>query len=374
MRFSTWGLRAPAIVAGLFGLAMTMGASPAEAGGCGCSACVAQAAAPCGEVAYQLVERTIQVPTMVTERRVVNVTECRTETRERTITVQRVIPETKQVRDVYTVMVPQVQNRVEKYHVQVPVWREVEQNVTVNVPVQETRQGVRHVCRQVQVQEMQTVTRDLGHWDEVLVEVAHHAAPACSTPAPCGRGRRFGRSCGGCGQCGGCGSCGGGCGEVGYDAGCGPAVTQQIQRVWKPDIVSEQVPVTVWRNQMVEEAYEYQVTVCRQEVRKQKTKVCEYVTQERQREFQVTVCVPEQREAVRNVTSYRTVAEPQVQRYTVQVPVVVQKEVNVQVCRMVPKTVVCKVPVAVDCGACAPVHGGHAPCHGCGRVGCRGCR
>lgn len=361
------------VFASLIGLAILAQASQVMAGGCGCPVCTGQAAGPvCGDGGYQLVEGTVQVPTMVMERRVVHVTECRTENRERNITVQRIIPETRQVRDVYVVMVPQVQHRIEKYLVSVPVWREVVHNVTVQVPSQEVRQGVRHVCRQVQVQEMQAVTRDLGHWDEVLVDVVHYqnGRSDCGATVSCGRGRRRAR----CGSCGGygCGNCGGGCGGcggVGYDAGCAPVVTQQIQRVWKPEIVTEQVPVTVWRNQMVAEPYEYPVTVYHPEVRQQKRKVCEYVNQEKQREVQVTVCVPQQREAVRNVTSYRTVAEPQVQRYTVQVPVTVQKEIDVQVCRMVPKKVLYRVPVGgySDCG---PGTGG---CGSCGGFGCRHC-
>jgi len=39
------------------------------------------------------------------------------------------------------------------------------------------------------------------------------------------------------------------------------------------------------------------------------------------------------------------VPKEQVQTYTVCVPHTVEKEVQVQVCKMVPKTVTCKVPV-----------------------------
>src|SRR5688572_21038216 len=163
---------------------------------------------------YRLVERTVQVPTIVTERRVINVTECRSEVRERTITVRKLVPETRQVRDVYTVMMPVTQTRIETYHVRVPVWREVVQDVTVQVPSLEVRQGTRKVCRPIQVQETQCVTRDQGHWEEV---------PVC-----CG----------------------------GYDATGAPAVAQQVHRVWKPNLVTEQVPVTVWRTETVEEPYE----------------------------------------------------------------------------------------------------------------------
>jgi hypothetical protein len=352
------GFRVPALLASLLGLTLLMPASQVQGGECGCALCTGMHSGPNCGVGFQLVERTIHVPTMVTERRQVNVTECRTEPRERTITVQKVIPEVQQVRDVYTVMVQQTQTRLQTYHVNVPVWREVVQNVTVQVPTQELRKATQRVCRQVQVQEMQSVTRDLGHWDEVLVDVVQYQNHGCGTAGNCGRCRRRHRGCGGCG-------CADACGSVGYDAGCAPAVTQQIQRVWKPDLVTEQIPVTVWRNEVVEEPYEYHVTVYHPEVRQQKVKVCEVVTQEKQQEVQVTVCVPERRDAVRNVTTYRTVSEPQVQRYTVQVPYTVQKEVDVQVCRLVPKTVLYRVPVEMV---------GPSVCGGCGGYGCGHCR
>src|SRR5688500_2125269 len=112
----------PVLFATLFGL-LLIPASQAQAGGCGCAVCTGMSGPNCG-VGYQLVEQTIHVPTMFTERRLVNVMECRTESRERNITVQRVIPEVQQVRDVYTVMVPQIQTRLHTYQICVPVWRE----------------------------------------------------------------------------------------------------------------------------------------------------------------------------------------------------------------------------------------------------------
>ena len=162
----------------------------------------------------------------------------------------------------------------------------------------------------------------------------------------------------------------------GYDAGCAPVVTQHVHRVWRPQIVTEQVPVTVWRSQMSDEPYEYNVTVYRPEPRVQKRRVCEYVNEPQSREVKYTVCVPQQRESVRNVTTYRTVVEQRTQHYTVQVPYTVQKEVEVMVCRSVPKQVLYRVPVNV--GGCNSSLGGYgygaqAACGGCGGAGCRRC-
>lgn len=280
---------------------------------------------------YQLVERTIQVPTMVTERRVVQVTECRPEVRQRTVNVQRLIPEMHQVRDVYTLMVPRTETRIETCRVAVPVWREVEQEITVQIPKQEVRQGTRHICRPVQVQETRSVTCDRGHWEDVIVDAG------CSSY---GYGR-WHRAFSGVDVANG----------GGYDAGCAPQVTHMVCRVWKPNIVTEEVPVTVWRTETVDEPYEYHVTVFYPEVRSQRVKVCDFVTEEKQREVQVTFCVPERRESVRNVYSYRPIVEPHVEQFIVQVPHVVAKEIEVQVCRMVPKRVVCKVPIGCShCG------------------------
>jgi hypothetical protein len=330
------GVRRGGAILAAMGVVMALQSSRVDAGDCSCSICTG-----CGP-AYQLVERTIEVPTLVTERRTIQVTECRPEQRQRTVMVSRSVPETRQVTETFTVMVPEVRVRTETYHVRVPVWREVDRRVVIQVPHQEQRQGTRNVCHQVQVEELRTVHRDLGHYEEVLCDGGCAPAMGCS---PCYRRRLFG-----CGRCGGCGGCGGYAAGCGYDAGCGGGVAQHTHQVWRPNVVTEQVPVTVWRNQMVQEPYEYTVTVYRPEERVQRVKVCEYVTEERSRDVQFTVCVPTQQTRTRNVTTYRVVTEPRVENYVVQVPHVVSREVDVMVCRMVPRTVVCREPVGQPAG------------------------
>jgi hypothetical protein len=340
-------------------------ANTAQAGGCGCDMCsgyAGYAAGGCGGPAFALVERTIYVPTTEMERRTVNVTEFRPEVRQRTITVNRCIPETQEVRETYTVLTPEVRVRTQRYIVHKPVWREEDRTFTVNVPHQELRQGVRHVCRQVQVQELRDVTRDQGHWEDVLCNDSHGGGGyGCGDGCGSYGRRRLFRGCGGCGGCGGCDN---GCGG-GYDGGCGNAVAQHVHRVWRPNYVTEQVPVTVWRNQMTEEPYEYTVTVCRPETQTRRVKVVEYVPEERTRDVQYMVCVPQQRERVRNVTMYRMVAEQHQQNYTAHVPHTVSKEVEVPVCRMVPKQVTYRVPIwDGGCGAGYGYGGCGAPCGG----------
>lgn len=309
-----------------------------NAGGHGCPICAGYAPAPCGEVAYQLIQRTVYVPMLMKERRTVHVTEYHHEVRQRTVNVSRYVPETKAVREVYMAMVPEVHERVENYRVQKPVWREVEQQVVVQVPQVERRAGVRHVCRPVQTQEMRTIVRDQGQWEEVPCESPCFSAGYIDG---CGRVARRLRGCGGCG----------GCGECAYDAGCGGAVVH-THRVWRPNLVTEQVPVTVWRYENTEEPFEYSVTVFKPEVQVRRVKVCDFVAEERQRTVKYTVCVPQRRERVRNITTYRVLCEPQVQNYTVRVPHVATREVDVTVCRMVPKQVQVRVPV---CGPVGPV-------------------
>ena len=264
-----------------------------------------------------LVERTIEVPTMVTERQTITVTECRTEMHERTVMVQKMIPEIKQVRDVFVEMVSHVETRVEKHQVCVPQWRTETQDVTVDVPTVEKRTGTRRVCRPVQVEELCTVAQDPGYWGDCFPYDGRY-------------GMNWWRPWG--------------YGPFGYRgwyhySGYYPNYPWSTAAMCQPNCVTEQVPMLVWRNEIVEEPYEYSVTVYHPEVRRQDVKVYAPVFRDEEREVQVTVCKPRTREAIRNVSTFRAVSEPRVEQYKVQVPHTVEKEVDVQVCRMVAKTV-----------------------------------
>jgi hypothetical protein len=219
------------------------------------------------------------------ERRRIPVTKYRTEIEEKTTAVRKSVPETKQVRDVYVEMVSHVETRKEKYQVHIPEWHTVMQRVTVEVPTQELRTTTRKVCRKVQVEELQYVTRDNGHWEE-------------DSENPC----------------------------------C---------KVWKPELVSVPVPVVICRDEIVEEPVEYYATVYHPETRLVPVKICNPIVQEREREVQVTVCEPRKREAIRSISTFRTVVVPETKRCSIQVPYTDYEEVEVPVCRQVAKRVCC---------------------------------
>jgi hypothetical protein len=243
----------------------------------------------------------------------------------------------------YTVCKPVVQEVQQEYTVCVPEWTEVEREYTVMVPHQETRQGVRHRCEMVPEEVTKTVCVDRGHWETQMVEV-------CCAPRRCCM-----RSC-----CGGCGCC------------CQPCTTTVCRKVWVPNIVEEEVTCTVYKQHMVEEPYEYHVTVCKPETRTCMVKVCNmrqetrtrtchvttYETEVMEKEVPYTVCVPQEKTWTETVTYYEQVPEEVTRTITVCVPQQVEKEIQVNVCRMVPKTI--QVPVC-GCGGC------------CVRRCCRGC-
>ena len=210
------------------------------------------------------------------------------------------------------------------------------------VPHREKREGTRTVCKVVPVTETRTVTCDQGHWETQTTDV------------PCN-----------CCQC---------------RSSCAPHVRHVCKRVWVPNVVTKEVEVTVHRRETEEVPYEYFVTVMKPEERAHTHKVCEWKTEtrtktvrvcnyereERTRTMQVceykpetrtrtvnyTVCVPETRTRTYNVTNYRRVAEEKTQTYDVCIPYTEQQEVEVQVCKMVPKTIT--VPVCESCNSCRP--------------------
>src|SRR5438876_9473090 len=81
--------------------------------------------------------------------------------------------------------------------------------------------------------------------------------------------------------------------------------------------------------------------------------VTAYEMQPQTREIQCTVMVPKTMSGTRTVTTYKMEAYPETVNYTVCVPQQVQKEIQVQVCRMVPKTIQVCVPVTACAGTCS---------------------
>lgn len=316
----SWGWSSLAAGVMVVGLAA---AAEARGGGCGCWA-------DCGGCA--VVERTVMVPTVTWERRLVHVTRWRLEPREHTVTVIQQVPETRQVSEEYTVMVPrtetrrvaylatrpvfaarqeeytvmvphqetrqftrqvqqmvpvrmtrtiqvpQIRYREEPYTVYRPAIREVPQEYTVLVPQQEVRQATRRFLQYRPVVESRQITVDRGHFETVA-----YTTGTTWCGGGCGCGNRWG---------GGCGACG----------GCTPCETVCYRQVWRPNPVQETIQVTVHRPEWVEQPYQFTVT--------------RFVPQRRVRTVQIREMVPEQR--TRQVAY--TVLVPQEQEYTVYRP------------------------------------------------------
>ena len=308
------------------------------AGGCCCQAC-----APVEPVC---VEKVIQVPTWCTETRTIQCVECRPELRTNTITVMKRVPVVQTVDRQFTVMVPQVRTKTVFCTVAKPVWEEKQVQYTVMVPQVETKQGVRRVCRCVPVTEKRTVCKDNGHWEDR--EVTSCVRQVCYRKCCVAR---LARRCGTC-----CSPCGGSCCDSCCDSCC---TCTETCKVWVPNIVQEEIDVTVMKPEVVEEPCEYTVTRCVPEVRTKTIRVCRMEYEQQQKEVQYVVCVPEVRTKKVCCTSYVCQPEQKTVTCTVMVPHVVQKQVQVPVCRMVCKTV--KVPC---CPTCVPT------CCGCRKVGC----
>ncbi len=149
--------------------------------------------------------------------------------------------------------------------------------VTNAVPVTKTRT----VTHCVPVTRMQTVTKDYGHWEDQVTEVQG-----------CG-GYYYGcQRRGGCGGCAGCGQCNGGCSGCG---GCGggyyvPNTTTVCNRVWVPNVKTEQVPVV----EQTQKTTEIQYTVYEQHS-EQVPVQCSYL-----------VYRPETRTGTKKVVSYQS--------------------------------------------------------------------
>ena len=205
--------------------------------------------------------------------------------------------------------------------------------------------------------------------------------------------------------------------------GCGaPAVQTTSRQVWIPNVVTEEVPVvssttqneevayTVYEQQSEQIPYECTTLVNRPEVRTATRKVVDYANETRERmrksvkyvdetrtrtrkeltyttqtktetypvvtyrtekkskEVSYTYNVPEQVVEPYQTTRYEQVAEEVVEEYTVQVQVPSMKEVQVQVCKMVPKLVpytftpCCEASAGGATGGC----GSAAGSSGCG--------
>ena len=193
-------------------------------------------------------------------------------------------------------------------------------------PVTETHQGVRTVKRRVPVTTMRTVTEDHGRYECVAVEVGQDA----------------------------CGGCASGCGTCGVPA-CGPRHT--YRRVYVPNLVTREVPVTTYKVQEIEQPYNYTTTRCVAETKTRTVPVTRYRPEQRTRMVNVMRCRSEERTREFTVTRYafetRTrqlpVTRTRIETQTRQVPVtryeLQTRTRQVPVTRMVHKQRTTTVPV-----------------------------
>lgn len=252
--------------------------------------------------APQVVTKTIMVPHTTYKTITVPDVVCKPEVRQKTVTVCRSIPETTFETCLETVMVPQQRFKTVSYTACRMTFETVTRPITVMVSHAETRQGTRTVCKPVQSQELRTVCRDLGQWT-----------------------------------------------TKSYVDCCG---CEQICRAWAPNVVTEQVPVTVWKSNYVEEPYTYTDMVCRPETRQVTEHIAKPVYETRTREVAYLVPVPKQVERRVPRTTFRQVTEEKTVNYTVMVPHHIERTVRVPVCTMIPKEITYTVPACPPCNRC----------------------
>ena len=252
--------------------------------------------APACHPAPSLVEKTIFVPTFVTENHTIRVQELRPESREETYTTFEEVRETRPVERQVTVTVPETHTRLETYVVEEPIWKTVNLPYTVMVPYTELRTGTRKVARFVPVPETHDVCVDRGHWEQ----------EACHVP-------------------------------------CGPCLPPPVARHWVPDVVHHQVETFCTKKVMVDVPFTYPVCLSRPETRTRTERVCEYIKVPKTRKVCYTIMVPRTITKVEQETICRKVPVHKVRERIVMVPREIEKVVPVTVTKLVPKTI--RIPV-----------------------------
>lgn len=251
--------------------------------------------------------------------------------------------------------------------------------------------------------------------------------PACGGCGSCGSCAPAATSCGGCGVAAGAGGVIGAQLAAGVDAGAAAGVLPPCavtKRVWVPNVVTESIPVqgtkmadqvvnyTVYEQRTHQIPYECTRIVYVPEQRTGTRKVCvyndekrtrmrkvvqynneprtrtrkqltyttvtrkekvphiTYKTEKRTKEVSYTYNVPECTTEAYEVCRYDRVAEHVIEDYTVCVPVCVQKEQQVQVCKMVPRLVEETINPCMCGDADSSASGAGAGCGGAAGCGC----
>ncbi len=325
---------------------------------------------PVSKTETKTIEYTVQVPVQSTQ----------------TKTYKMKVPVWTEEQEKYTVMVPVIKEIQEEYCVNVPVLREVAFNYNVNVPYPVTNTVNKTVSTAVPVMKTRTVsycvpttktrvcTVDRGHWENRVEHVPSgpiQAPPQGAAVQAPSKGSEKGS-------------------EKQVPGGPGQVVCHQV---WVPNVINEEVSEVVSQPQTAEVQYlvyeqqyntvpyqcvcieyrpesrtgtkkevtyqkevrtrprtivEYQketrtrpkkVLTFKEEERTETYPVVTYKPEKRTKEVSYTVCVPESRTETYTVTRCDQVPENKIENYTTRVCVPVTKEIEVQVCRMVPKVV-----------------------------------
>ena len=265
---------------------------------------------------------------------------------EKTVTLTEMVPSWNEVSEEYTVEVPKLVEVPESYTVKVAKLQDESFTYTVNVPQTVTEQRIRTVTNAVPVTKtrtieicvptttMQTVTKDYGHWEMQVIEVApavNYQVTGCGTAAYSTSGcstteyTTAGYSVNGCGGCSPCGVIQSGCGpaiasaapiNLATSSSCGTTVTR---RVWVPNVKTETVPVTTSTTQ--EQIIPYTVYEQQSEQVPYECTRIVYQPETRTGTKQTVVYVDELRTRNRTVVNYETETRTRTRKELVLTPV-----------------------------------------------------
>lgn len=262
----------------------------------------------CGK--YKLVERTVCVPEICMERRMVKTIECRPETRECQLTITRQIPHTTYCEKECCETRAEPRTRIECYTVCRPIVDFREETICSVEAVHTETPCTRCVSKAVPVKEKRFKWEDEGQWIEQPCEVCK---PAC---------------------------------KPGCKPDCNPPCAPATKKVWIPKPVEKEYFVTTWKQEWTNEVYNKVCTCLKPVTRVVQVPYVKCCVKEcKTREVSYTVCVPVTVTRKIPITTYTCETVPVTKTYTVMVPHCVEKEIQVPVCRMVTKTITCKVPV-----------------------------
>lgn len=308
-------------------------------------ACASSVQAQCCTQAYRLVCKTIYDEQQVTAYRV----QCETVYDESQVTVHKPVWETQARVHRYTVARPvtETTERIERYTVQRPVWETHERDVCYTVRRQVTDTIEKEVVSTVMkpVTTCQTRYVDQGGYVDQQSVVAGSVSnrlrwmPGGMVTDPV-TGAAYRQRAG-----------------LVWVPQAGPSKVV-VNRVWQPNVVAQQIPVT----QLVPEQIvtKVPVQVCRyvdeQVTKKVPYQVCRMETQVCERKVPVTTCkiVYENREEPISVRVCKMVSTTE----TVRTPRVVEKRIPVTYTVRTPRTVVMRIPLdpcgAPTCSTCSP--------------------